>query len=158
MPARHLAHLPAGSAVPPRREIRPPAVARPRRRGATGARLITLGLALLALGLAGCATGSGSAVSSTRVPFSGDEVRIETSGDVVYIFARTDGLSRNICASLGGDVARAEARVAASSPRGLQLGRVKGCHTVRHVIVCSDRDGACLAHEERHRREGAFHP
>jgi hypothetical protein len=29
--------------------------------------------------------------------------------------------------------------------------------TVRHIIVCADEDGACLAHEERHRVEGAFH-
>jgi hypothetical protein len=28
---------------------------------------------------------------------------------------------------------------------------------VRHVIVCADEDPACLAHEERHRLEGAFH-
>jgi hypothetical protein len=40
----------------------------------------------------------------------------------------------------------------------MQLGRVAGCHTVRHIIVCSEEDVACLGHEERHRVEGAFHP
>jgi hypothetical protein len=28
---------------------------------------------------------------------------------------------------------------------------------VRHIIVCPEEDAACLAHEERHRVEGAFH-
>jgi hypothetical protein len=42
--------------------------------------------------------------------------------------------------------------------RTMQLGRVAGCHTVRHIIVCSEEDVACLGHEERHRAEGAFHP
>jgi hypothetical protein len=40
----------------------------------------------------------------------------------------------------------------------MQLGRVSGCHTVRHVIVCPDDDAACVTHEEQHRSEGAFHP
>ena len=41
---------------------------------------------------------------------------------------------------------------------GLATWVLAGCHTVRHIIVCSDEDGACLAHEERHRAQGAFHP
>jgi len=46
----------------------------------------------------------------------------------------------------------------AGDGRTMQLGRVAGCHTVRHIIVCSEEDVACLGHEERHRVEGAFHP
>ena len=82
--------------------------------------------------------------------FSGQDVRLRTSGDTLYVLARSGDVSRNFCASLGGDVARAEGRT-------MQLGRVAGCYTVRHIIVCADEDGACLAHEERHRVEGAFH-
>jgi hypothetical protein len=89
--------------------------------------------------------------------FSGQDVQLRTSGDTLYVLARSPGVSRNLCASLGGDVARAEGRWAAAEGRTMQLGRVAGCHTVRHIIVCSDEDAACLAHEERHRVEGAFH-
>ena len=89
--------------------------------------------------------------------FSGQDVRLRMSGDTLYVLARSGGVSRNFCASLGGDVARAEGRWAAAEGRTMQLGRVAGCHTVRHIIVCADEDGACLAHEERHKVEGAFH-
>lgn len=89
--------------------------------------------------------------------FSAEDVRLRTSGDTLYVLARSVDVSRNFCASLGGDVARAEGRWAAAEGRTMQLGRVAGCHTVRHIIVCSDGDGACLAHEERHKVEGAFH-
>jgi len=67
-------------------------------------------------------------------------------------------VSRNLCASLGGDVTRVEGRLASAEGKTIQLGRVGGCYTIRHVIVCAEDDLACLAHEERHRREGAFHP
>ena len=67
-------------------------------------------------------------------------------------------MSRGFCASLGGDVTRAEGRWAPIEGRTMELGRVRGCHAVRHIIVCAAEDGACLAHEERHRAEGAFHP
>jgi hypothetical protein len=90
--------------------------------------------------------------------FSGQDVQLRTSGDTLYVLARSGDVSRSFCSSLGGDVARAEGRWAADEGRTMQLGRVAGCHTVRHIIVCSDEDGACLAHEERHRVEGAFHP
>lgn len=89
--------------------------------------------------------------------FSTQDVRLRTSGNTLYVLARSGNVSRNFCASLGGDVARAEGRWAAAEGRTMELGRVAGCHTVRHIIVCSDEDGACLAHEERHKVEGAFH-
>jgi hypothetical protein len=90
--------------------------------------------------------------------FSAQDVRLHTAGDTLYLLARSEGVSRGLCASLGGDVARAEARWATDEGRTLQLGRVNGCYTVRHIIVCTDEDAACLAHEERHRSDGAFHP
>ena len=102
---------------------------------------------LLAASLTGCGS----------TTFSNQDLRVRTSGDTVYLLARSDGVSRGICANLGGDVARAEARWASNEGRTMQLGRVTGCHSVRHIIVCTDDNAACLAHEERHRSEGAFH-
>jgi hypothetical protein len=93
----------------------------------------------------------------TSAGFSGEDVRLHARGDTLYVMARSGNVSRNLCASLGGDVARAEGRWAADEGRTIQSGRVAGCHTVRHVIVCTDEDAACVAHEERHRTEGAFH-
>ena len=111
---------------------------------------MTRGLsALLALiALAGC--------SSTG--FSGQDVQLHTRGDTLYVLARSNDVSRNFCSSLGGDVARAEARWAAADSRAMELGRVRGCYTVRRSIVCPEEDRACLAHEERHKVGGAFHP
>lgn len=104
-------------------------------------------LAVLAALLSGC----GSAV------FSGQDLKIKATGDTIYIFARSHGVSRNLCASLGGDVALSEARWAPEEGRSIRTGRVAGCYTVRHVIVCEEGNAACLAHEERHKREGNFH-
>jgi hypothetical protein len=103
---------------------------------------------LFAAGVAGCGS----------TTFSNQDLRVHTTGDTLYLVARSDGVSRSLCGSLGGDVARAEARWAANEGRTMQLGRVSGCHTVRHVIVCPDDDAACVTHEEQHRSEGAFHP
>jgi hypothetical protein len=108
--------------------------------------LRALALVVLAVGTTGCST-----------TFSGQDVYLHTAGDTLYVFARSQGVSRGLCASLGGDVTRAEARWASNEGRTMQLGRVSGCYTVRHVIVCTEGDGACVAHEERHRSEGAFH-
>ena len=90
--------------------------------------------------------------------FSGHDVQLHTRGDTLYVLARSDDVSRNFCASLGGDVTRAEARWASAEGRTMELGRVRGCYTVRRIIVCPDEDRGCLAHEERHKVEGAFHP
>jgi hypothetical protein len=103
------------------------------------------------IGLAAVVTGCAS------TPFSSQDVQLRSAGDTLYLLARSEGVSRGLCVSLGGDVARAEARSASADGRTIQLGRVAGCHTVRHVIVCTDGDAACLAHEERHRSDGAFH-
>lgn len=98
-----------------------------------------------------------AATGCTSAGFSGEDVRLHARGDTLYVMARSGNVGRNLCASLGGDVARAEGRWAADEGRTIQTGRVAGCHTVRHIIVCSDEDAACVAHEERHRTEGAFH-
>jgi hypothetical protein len=98
-----------------------------------------------------------AATGCTSAGFSGEDVRLHARGDTLYVMARSGNVSRNLCASLGGDVTRAEGRWAADEGRTIQSGRVAGCYTVRHVIVCSDEDAACVAHEERHRTEGAFH-
>ena len=108
--------------------------------------LRALALVLLAVSAAGCST-----------TFSSQDVRVHTAGDTLYLYARSQGVSRGLCASFGGDVALAEARWASNEGRTMQLGRVIGCYTVRHVIVCTEDDAACVAHEERHRSEGAFH-
>lgn len=117
-------------------------------------RILSVLLLTLLTTIAGC---SSAGFSGQSAGFSGHDVQLRTSGDTLYVLARSQGVSRNFCASLGGDVVRAEARWAATEGRTMQLGRVAGCHTVRHIIVCSDEDGACLAHEERHKVEGAFH-
>lgn len=108
--------------------------------------------AIVVLVLSATLTGCGAATFSDR------DVRWRVSGDTVYVVARSEGVSRGFCASLGGDLAFAEGRWAADEGRSLQLGRVAGCHTIRHIIVCAEGDVACVRHEERHRAEGAFHP
>jgi hypothetical protein len=113
-----------------------------------GRRFGAVALALVAMLTSGCATAA----------FSDRDVRFAASGDTLYLLARSDGVSRNLCASLGGDVIQVEGRFASNEGRTMQIGRVGGCYTIRHVIVCSDGDAGCLEHEGRHKREGAFHP
>ena len=108
--------------------------------------LKAMAVILLCAGMTGCGS----------TTFSSEDVRLHTAGDTLYLLARSDGVSRSLCGSLGGDVTRAEAGWAAEG-RTMELGWVTGCHTVRHVIVGTDDDDACIAHERRHRSEGAFH-
>jgi len=104
-------------------------------------------LAVSALALSACGTAN----------FSVHDLRLEPAGDTLYVFTRTNGVSRNLCSSLGGDVTRTEARLASADSRTIRIGRVTGCYTVRHIIVCAEGDAACLTHEERHRQDGNFH-
>ena len=104
-------------------------------------------LLLLAVGVSGCSSAD----------FSVQDVNLRARGDTLYLLARSGNVSRNLCASLGGDVARAEGRSAAVEGRTIHRDQVLGCYTVRHIIVCPEEDAACVAHEERHRLEGAFH-
>ena len=103
--------------------------------------------ALLALALSGCGAAN----------FTVHDLKLSPSGDTLYVLARNANVSRGFCATLGGDVARAEGRLASADTRTMRIGRVMGCHTVRHIIVCSEDDTGCLSHEERHRDHGSFH-
>ena len=111
--------------------------------------MLRMALLTLVVCLGGCAS---------TASFSSHDMKMQAKGDTLYLVARSEGVSRGICSSLGGDIAMSEARFAAAEGRGLQLGRVRGCHTIRHIIVCAEGDLACRAHEELHRSEGAFHP
>jgi len=111
-----------------------------------GVSLIGL-VVVMAVAVSGCSSAG----------FSAQDVNLRASGDTLYLVARSGNVSRNLCASLGGDVARAEGRAAAGEGRTIQLDRLVGCYAVRHIIVCPEADAACLAHEERHRLHGAFH-
>ena len=103
--------------------------------------------ALLAAALSGCGAAD----------FTVHDLKMSPSGDTLYVLARNSNVSRNFCATLGGDVARADGRLASADTRTMRIGRVKGCYTVRHIIVCSEDDADCLTHEERHRDHGSFH-
>lgn len=120
-------------------------------------RLAAAALVLLGLIPWGCTTGAPDRPSSFRIAVPRDDVRIETSGDTIYVLTRSDSVTRGLCAGLGGDIALAEGRWAADDGKTIRLGRVTGCHTVRHVIVCAEGDEACLSHEDWHRRGVAFH-
>ncbi len=103
--------------------------------------------ALLAIALSGCGAAA----------FTVHDLRLSPSGETLYVLARNTNVSRNFCATLGGDVALAEGRLASADARTIRIGRVMGCHTVRHIIVCAEDDADCLTHEERHRDQGNFH-
>ena len=102
-----------------------------------------IGLAGLAVLTSGC----------SGFTYSGEDVRVKTTGDTVYLLARTTGVSRNLCAGLGGDAARGAAKQVDGDGRTMQVTQLDDCYTIRHVIVCSDGDGACLAQSEKHRTE-----
>jgi hypothetical protein len=94
-----------------------------------------------------------AATGCSSTGFSGEDVRLRARGDTLYVLARSSEVSQGFCTSLGGDVTKGRrAPIESDSTEG----RVR-CHTVRRIIVCPDEDRACLAHEERHRAEGAFH-
>jgi hypothetical protein len=95
---------------------------------------------MLAVMLSGCAGAGG---------FSSQDLRLEPAGATLYVFARSAGVSRNFCSSLGGDVSRVEGRSATASARTIQLGRVMGCYTMRHIIVCAEGDVACVALDQQ---------
>ena len=90
--------------------------------------------------------------------YTGQDLRVQTTSDTLYLLARSTGVSRNLCAGLGGDVARATAQAASVDTKAMELAQVEGCYTVRHVIVCSDGDGTCLGQGQRRRAEGATRP
>jgi hypothetical protein len=103
--------------------------------------------AMIAAALGMALSGCGAADFSTR------DLRVSASGDTLYVIARNQNVSRNFCASLGGDVARTEGRLASADTRTMRLGRVMGCYTARPVAVCAQDDADCIAlaaHEGGH--------
>ena len=118
------------------------------RRGTRISRLLAVVLRpLLAVGVSGCSSPG----------FSAKDVNLRARGDTLYLFARSGNVSRNLCASIGLDLARTEGRSAAVEGRTIHRDQVVGCYTVRHIFVCPEENAACVAHEERHRLQGAFH-
>ena len=109
---------------------------------------IVLTLFLLAVGLSGCSLAG----------FSAQDIYLRARGDTLYLLTRGGSESQNLCASLGLDVARVEGQSVANEGRTIHPDRAVGCHTVQHIIVCQTDDAACVAHEERHKLLGAFHP
>jgi len=79
------------------------------------------------------------------------------SGSTGDLLARNDEVSRNLCASLGGDLTRVQGLLACPEDRTMQIGRVGGCCTVPRVIVCQDSDITYPAHAQRHERERNSH-
>jgi hypothetical protein len=110
--------------------------------------------ALYAASAIAAMVGVSVAACTTAATFSDRDVRLVPSGATLYVLARDSDVSRNFCSSLGGDVALAEGRSFAAG--AMHPGRVMGCYTMRHIIVCAENDSACFAHEERHRDRGRF--
>jgi hypothetical protein len=81
--------------------------------------------------------------------FDGRDVRMEAAGDTLYIFARSDWVSRNVCATLSGYAPVVEARWAPNEGRHLRLGQVHGCYMIRHIVVCEEGNAACLQQLDR---------
>lgn len=98
-----------------------------------------LGAIVLALAISGC----------SPALFSGRDVRIEASGETLYIFARSDWVSRNFCSTLSSYAPVVEARWAPIEGRLLRLRQVQGCYMVRQIIVCEEGNDACLQHLAR---------
>jgi hypothetical protein len=82
-------------------------------------------------------------------------VTVSATKTVVYLRTSSAEVARAVCSHVGGDLSSAEIRGFAA---GDAMGRVQGCY-VRAIalIICADGDAACVAHEEKHRREGQFH-
>jgi hypothetical protein len=104
--------------------------------------------ALLTLALGGCA-----AELAAR-----DDARVVVRGDRVYVVASEPAALRSICASLGQTATASPPSRTDVSARGEHAAAPLRCAVhAGHVIVCADGDLACVAHEERHAREGNFH-
>jgi hypothetical protein len=96
----------------------------------------SVGAIVLALALSGC----------SQAFFSSRDIRIEASGETLYLFARSDWISRNVCTTLSNYAPVVEARSAPDEGRLLRLGQVHGCYMIRHIVVCDENSAACLQH------------
>ena len=112
-------------------------------------RLLAVAFSLL---LVGC-TGAFSGPDGTRVVVRPNTIYMVVPGPAaahtmcVLAGLRTPGLDRPMLTAANGNTL-SDAGPGTPGCQGL----------VRSVIVCADGDERCLRHEERHAREGAFHP
>lgn len=119
-------------------------------RGTKIFRLLAVALPLL---LAGCTSA-----------YSGpDGMRVVVRRDAIYMVTRGPVAARTTCVAAGMRNPGLDGPMLTASSKGLTVTDggtgAAGCQgLVRSVIVCADGDDRCLQHEERHAREGAFHP
>jgi len=117
----------------------------------SGGRILRLAAALPLL-LVGCTSA-----------FSGPEgMRVVVKSNAIYMVVSGPVEARTTCVAAGMKSPGPGSPVLVAS-YGTTLsdgGRgAAGCQgLVRSVIVCTEGDDRCLRHEERHAREGAFHP
>ena len=84
---------------------------------------------------------------------------IETAAVLLYLWTATAGEARALCQQFGVEAARAETRAFANGDgRVAPLLRARGCYIPPGIIVCQVGDEVCRLHEERHHREGRWHP
>lgn len=119
------------------------------RRGTRISRLLAVTFPLL---LAGCTSA-----------YSGpDGMRVVVRQNAIYMIMPGPEATRTMCVAAGMRAPGLDGPMLAAA-NGLTLSdagmRAAGCQgLVRSVIVCATGDERCLRHEERHAREGAFHP
>jgi hypothetical protein len=119
------------------------------KRGTRIFRLLAVAFPLL---LAGCTSA-----------YSGpDGMRVVVRSNVIYMIMPGPAATRTMCAAAGMPAPGLNRTMlaAANGPTVSDAGTgAVGCQgLVRNVIVCATGDEFCLRHEERHAREGAFHP
>lgn len=119
------------------------------RRGTRISRLLAVTLPLL---LAGCTSA-----------YSGpDGMRVVVRPSAIYMVMPGPAAARTMCVAAGMRAPGLDGPMlaAAGGPTVSDGGAAAaGCQgLVRSVIVCANGDERCLRHEERHAREGAFHP
>jgi hypothetical protein len=118
-------------------------------RGPRISRLLAVALPLL---LAGCTSA-----------YSGpDGMRVVVRSNAIYMIMPGPAAARTMCVAAGLRAPGLDRAMltAATGPTLSDAGPgAVGCQgLVRSVIVCATGDEFCLRHEERHAREGAFHP
>jgi hypothetical protein len=96
--------------------------------------------------------------------YSGPEgMRVVVRPNAIYMVVPGPVAARATCVAAGMRTPGLDGPMLTASAQGLTVTDggtgAAGCQgLVRSVIVCSTGDDRCLRHEERHAREGAFHP
>jgi hypothetical protein len=94
---------------------------------------------------------------------SAEGLRVIVRPSAIYVVATSPAEVRAVCVAAGLEGPGVEKRMYAdgrgtTATDGQTVTVAAGCRgPVRHVIVCAEGNQRCLAHEERHAREGAFH-